>query len=116
MNRLAIILCGLLCLGAIAPRPPGAKPRKPILQSPKGAEQAARPLLMVVPKRAFNVTVQYVLAPTALTNLWTGIEASTNLVQWTEIWRGPYRAGPVSVALTNRPWAREFYRAFWNSK
>jgi hypothetical protein len=120
MNRLLAILLVLLCVGATVPtkppRVPGAKPRKPVLQSPKGAEQAARPLLVVVPKRSFNVTVEYVLAPTALTNLVTGIEASTNLVHWTEVWRGPYKAGIVSVSLTNRPWASENYRAFWTWK
>lgn len=45
------------------------------------------------------------------TNFQTGLEGSTNLVQWYEVARIDYVPFPI-VTLTNRPGPREFYRAF----
>jgi hypothetical protein len=41
----------------------------------------------------------------------TGIEATTNLVDWRLVWIGPY-AVSNQVTLTNQPAGRCFYRAY----
>jgi DNA-binding CsgD family transcriptional regulator len=127
--RAGLILPCLCVLLALTPRPPGAVPTKPVLRSPQDISRLSAPMAIVLPPKYQTVTLAWEVEETAMACfLSVGIEASTNLSQWAIVWSGDYPLSPtveaatslarveMRVTLTDRPWAREFYRVYWSWK
>lgn len=93
------------------PKPRAAMPPAP----PITKAGAVGERLVITNVNDFTVTVSWNnypdFGPTGNAQLRSGLEASTDNIDWQEIGTWPY-ASVMIVTLTNRPSEREFYRSF----
>ena len=92
--------------------PPPVPPLPPLPDTGVSEEESMPGVEIVSPPRQSRVTLAWENppAPSAAEDWVTGLEATVDFTNWTEVARIPYELR-YSVTLTNRP-STEFYRAF----